>query len=179
MKANENNDKAIYIDIQKEMSEKIKKIELNEQVFKNKLIILQKKLLQIAKLKCKDTYMWFEKLGEPYVDEKGALQLKFGKNIEENKSYYKELEKCVSKYDYGVQFEMQIQKRKNKEISESNNLCIESCDKKQYDLKQAFAQKKSCLKECISTSLNKNLDLKNILEIKIYEAIKKIDKQLL
>ena len=119
MKANENNDKAIYIDIQKEMSEKIKKIELNEQVFKNKLIILQKKLLQIAKLKCNDTYMWFEKLGEPYVDEKGALQLKFGKNIEENKSYYKELEKCVSKYDYGVQFEMQIQKRKNKEISES------------------------------------------------------------
>ena len=163
----------ILSEIQNEMEEKVKRAEFNENLFNKKIHVLQRKLLQTAKLKCKDVYKFFEKNGEPTINENG-VQFKLGENEKENLAHYRELEVCVAKYDYGVQKEMHDQHKKAQEISDSHYTCLESCDQKITQI-----EKKSCFRDCINISFSKSDEIQKKIEKKVDDAIIKIDKLLI
>lgn len=161
-------------EIEHEMADKILINEQKGKMFNQKLLILQQKFLDLAKIKCKENLKWFLKEGSPTSTVKG-VEFRVSKyRIKESEKHFNDLSNCLSKYENGIKQETLMSQKNLELVSINHNKCLNDCENgNPTELKI-----KRCFKACINDSLEKTQKIHNEMERKIDDTLFRINKLL-
>jgi hypothetical protein len=157
-------------EIQDEMSANLKQLQEKEKLFNHKLLTIQNKFIEVTKIKCKEEFKFLSKEGSKV---RGDPKNSEDKN--ENHKNYSELNKCLSRYENGLQKELDLSQKNAELVSINHQRCINQCE----NGNPSQMKIKNCIRECVIESFNKTEKIHSNLEKKVDETLIRLNKFLI
>lgn len=156
----------IINEINEELHPIINQSERKESMLKEKLMLLNDKLLKILKIKCSESFNWLEK---------NKSSIKDGNLSQDDTRNLREFQECVSRFDYGLKDHFLNSEKEIQSLAETHNSCCQSCEKNQR-LNDDDSSVKICLKKCFNNIFQRtDVIQQNILK-KVDEVIMNLNK---
>ncbi len=158
-------------EIQEEMSTKLLEVGEKEKLFNHKLLTLQKKFMDVTKVKCKEEFKFLSQEGSKI----GRDSKNSNDNKNENHKQFLILNNCLSKFEYGLQKELDLSQKNSELVSINHQKCINKCENG-IPIQEKI---KNCLRECVMESFYRTQEIQAKLEKKVDETLIKLNKHLI
>jgi hypothetical protein len=162
----------LFNDITTEEKPRIDNIQMQTKRFNQNLLEIQKRIVEIAKVKCKAEYDWLVESGNLTYDDQGFKVKIHDNRMIDADAKLGNFSTCLSKNDMGLKdfFDKVNQRLGN--LHQDNQVCLDSCVN--YEKDKTDLEIKNCMKSCLIGSYDKLNIIFSAVESKIAEVLPKL-----
>ena len=161
--------KNILSQLQNEFIQKLMESQAKEEEIREKLQIVQEKIIDKVKSNCKQYVEWFDKFTKAVETPQGTrYELTDPKKQNEFNKFSKEYQQCINKYQSGIDKAVKSSEMESKAIQRVHDDCIKKCIDNSTNSDEEI---KGCIRGCFNSATNEMERIWLDLDMKINETL--------